>query len=137
MPVYTKYLDGYHDEVLNEITLQIQAAKLGFAPEIIETDFKTYITMELIDAMSISDKYGDSIRKVPKEIRDQILDILWILYSDADIEYVDVTGYNFIEKDGKVWVIDFGHAKRSGDNMDPFLSKIFTSWKLSWNPRFK
>jgi tRNA A-37 threonylcarbamoyl transferase component Bud32 len=137
MPTYKKYLYATKAQVLSEITLQRRAAKLGFAPDIIDTDCKTYITMDLIDDLSIADKYGDSIRKVPLDIREQILDILWILYSDAEIEYVDVTGYNFIEKDGKVWIIDFGHARKAGDEMDPFLVKIFNSWKLSWNPKFK
>jgi tRNA A-37 threonylcarbamoyl transferase component Bud32 len=52
------------------------------------------------------------------------------------IEYLDVTPYNFIEKDGTVYIIDFGHARNVSDYLDDYLDDIFANWKLKWNPEF-
>jgi serine/threonine-protein kinase RIO1 len=81
--------------------------------------------------------YGDTIGDIPEWIQEAILDILYALYTVAKIEYIDVTPYNFIERDGVVWIIDFGHAKDVADEMDPYLDEVFASWNLSkWNPEF-
>ena len=134
---YIKYIDDDQDAVINEVNLQKIASEHGLAPIVIYSDYESYIVMEKIDGMNLADKYGDKMRNIPRRIRNQILDILWELYTYAGIEYVDVTPYNFIEKDGIVWIIDFGHARIADEDMDPYLAKIFTSWKLSWNPKFK
>lgn len=93
--------------------------------------------MEHLGAPCLADMYGDKIEDIPEWIREEILDILYMLYSTAKIEYIDVTPYNFVERDGVVWIIDFGHARKIGDEIDPYLDEIFTTWNLSkWNSEF-
>ena len=128
--------DRTEQEIHNEVELQTCASKKGFAPRIIETDYKTYIKMEKIDAINIADKYGEDIRNIPKEILSQIYTILRILYHECDIQYIDVTPYNFIECDGKVWVIDFGDAISVKKHW--YLQEVFDNeCLLEWNPDFK
>ena len=92
--------------------------------------------MEKIPEMCVADKYGENIRAIPKEMMKEIYNILHRLYYECDIEYVDVTPYNFIEYNGKVWVIDFGDAKPVKKNW--YLEEIFENGLiLSWNPDFK
>ena len=61
-----------------------------------------------------------------------------ILYYEEGIEYIDITGYNFIEKDNKVYIIDFGDAiyTKSHIEMNWFLS-YFLGGHNGWNPDFK
>ena len=132
-----KFIQVPMEQIKNEAQLQKRAAELGLSP-VVHRFNKNSITMEHLGEMCIADKYGEQIRMIPKWIREQIIEILWTLYSELDIQYVDVTPYNFVEKDGHVWIIDFGHAKINPDSLDPYLEKLFNTWKLSrWNPRFK
>ncbi len=132
-----KFTDVSPEEVKREAQLQKRAAELGLSP-VVHRFNKNSITMEHLGEMCIADKYGEQIRMIPKWIREDIVEILWNLYTDLGIQYIDVTPYNFVEKDGRVWIIDFGHARENVDTMDPYLEKLFNTWKLSrWNPRFK
>jgi tRNA A-37 threonylcarbamoyl transferase component Bud32 len=136
---FTKRFDNTPTEqIRNEVYLQLIAADAGLSPAIQETDFRTYIRMEDVGEMCIADKYGENIRNIPRYIREDIVEALWKLYSVHGIQYIDVTPYNFIEKDDRLWVIDFGHASQTKPTLDPYLSKTFAEWKISkWNPRFK
>jgi len=50
--------------------------------------------------------------------------------------YIDITGYNFIENDNKLWIIDFGHATYNYPRkMDEFVEK-FLAGHNGWNPEF-
>jgi tRNA A-37 threonylcarbamoyl transferase component Bud32 len=132
-----KFHDALPEDIKHEAQLQKRAAKLGISPGVHRVT-KTTIVMENMNEMCIADKYGEQLRMIPKWIREEIVEILWTLYNELGIQYVDVTPYNFIEKDGRVWVIDFGHAKRNPDSLDPYLERMFNTWKLTrWNPRFK
>jgi tRNA A-37 threonylcarbamoyl transferase component Bud32 len=123
-------------QIRNEVELQNRAAKKNLAPKILQTDFKTFIKMEKIPEICVADKYGESIRGMPKEIVKEIYNILHKLYYECDIEYIDVTPYNFIEYNGKMWVIDFGDAKPVKKNW--YLQEVFENGLiLSWNPDFK
>ena len=131
-----KFTDTSPEEVRREAKLQKRAANRGLSPAIRRVT-KNSITMEDLSELCIADKYGEQIRMIPKWIREDIVEILWCLYTELGIQYIDVTPYNFIEKDDKVWVIDFGHAKEE-EVLDPYLERIFNTWKLiRWNPRFK
>jgi tRNA A-37 threonylcarbamoyl transferase component Bud32 len=68
-------------------------------------------TMELqrIPNMCISDYYGELWENVPNQIKLKIIQIIQFLFSN-NIIYPDITGYNFIEFDNKLWIIDFAHA---------------------------
>lgn len=58
------------------------------------------------------------------------------LYLECDIEYIDVTPYNFIKKDDKLWIIDFGDARFVETNW--FIKEVMNNKKLvRWNPDFR
>jgi tRNA A-37 threonylcarbamoyl transferase component Bud32 len=126
--------------VVNEVTLHRIGAEYGLSPCILDTDNETFITMEDLQTMNIADFYGESIETMPETIRRDIWNILWTLYSCANIEYVDVTPYNFIEKDGRVWVIDYGHARKIRRGaIDPWLLGVLSDPRMTiseWNPAF-
>jgi tRNA A-37 threonylcarbamoyl transferase component Bud32 len=123
-------------QIRNEVILQTRASHKGLAPRIISTDYKTYIKMEKIPEMCVADKYGENIKNIPKTIISDIYKIIRTLYHECDIEYVDVTPYNFIECDGRVWVIDFGDAIPVVKNW--YLKELFDNdCILEWNPDFK
>ena len=88
--------------------------------------------------LDLKDKYGEDPLNVPKIIWDQIRTIIKILYHQEGIEYIDITGYNFIEKNGKVYIIDFGDAVYNKPDIEInwFLSK-FLDGHNGWNPDFK
>jgi tRNA A-37 threonylcarbamoyl transferase component Bud32 len=123
-------------QIHNEVELQTRAFRKGLAPRVISSDYKTYIEMEKIPEMCVADKYGENIKNIPKTVISDIYKIIRTLYHDCDIEYVDVTPYNFIECDGRVWVIDFGDAIPVLKNW--YLQELFDNeCILEWNPDFK
>jgi RIO-like serine/threonine protein kinase len=124
-----------YEQIRKEARLQRHAFALGFAPKVIRCTSRT-IVMENLNARCLADTYGDKIEDIPEWVKEDILDILYTLYSIGGIEYLDITPYNFIEVDGIVWIIDFGHARNTSENMDPFLEEIMNSWQLKWNPDF-
>lgn len=135
---YTKHFTGVPaEEVLREVTLQRIASEYGLCPCILDTDNETFITMEDLGTMNIADMYGESIENMPDTIKRDIWNILWILYSCCDIEYRDVTPYNFVEKDGRVWILDFGHARKiNGTDIDSWLLSVLSDELSEWNPEF-
>ena len=124
-------------QIRNEVELQKRAARKGFAPKVIITDYKTYIKMDKIDSLCIADQYGAKFTDTAKHLRDQIYEIVRRLYYECDMEYIDVTPYNFIEDTtGRVWVIDFGDALPVKRNW--FLEELLENGILTkWNPDFK
>ena len=141
MKLFTKYVHNLtRDEIRHEVFLQRIASALGVSPNVVDTDYQTVIHMEQVGPMCIADKYGEDIEDIPIWIRREIVEHLWTLYSCCQIQYVDITPYNFIEHDGRVWVVDFGDAFRNKPRakLHPFLKRIFDSWNLTmWNPEFK
>jgi tRNA A-37 threonylcarbamoyl transferase component Bud32 len=138
MKIFRKDItDRTEEQIRNEVELQNIAYKqLNCTPEIIGTDYKTYIEMEDLEEMCIADMYGEDINSVPNSIREQIYKILIDLYLECDIEYTDITPYNFIEKNSTVYIIDFGDAKLVKKNW--FLKEVFVHKKITeWNPDFK
>jgi tRNA A-37 threonylcarbamoyl transferase component Bud32 len=124
-------------EIRSEVTFQDRVAKLGLCPKILATDYRTFIDMEDLDEMCIADMYGDNFKAIPKNIIDDIYTIITRIYLECDIEYIDITPYNFIEKEGKVWIIDFGHARQVPKKYR-FLQDMFTKKCLTeWNPDFR
>jgi tRNA A-37 threonylcarbamoyl transferase component Bud32 len=100
---------------------------------------KKVLKMQKINNMCISDYYGEKSSDISSELFIKIRNIIKILY-DNNIEYPDITGYNFIEKDNKVWIIDFGHATFNpsiNENLsDTFILK-FINGHNGWNPNFR
>lgn len=134
---HKKVSDRTEKQIRQEVEFQERAEKLDLCPKVLSTDYRTYIDMEDLEQMSIADMYGDTFTACPKYIRDEIYQILIRLYVECNIEYIDVTPYNFIEKDGKLWIIDFGDA-RQAPKKDWFLQEMITNKKLTqWNPDFR
>jgi len=98
---------------------------------------ESQLIMQIIPALSISDMYGENFSDVPVHITDEIRDIIATLYLNG-IEYPDITGYNFIEYQDKIWIIDFGHASYNSNpqSYDPFIMK-FINGHNDWNPNYK
>ena len=94
------------------------------------------LTMQLIPNMSIADQYGEDFESVPSHIIEKIREIIRILYYHG-LEYPDITGYNFIEWNDDVWIIDFEHATYKGNvsSFDPFILE-FINGHEGWNPEF-
>ena len=123
---------------LKEIELQIVASKHGFTPMVLSSEG---LEFEMVDihAPCLADVYGEDPNKLPKWIWDQIIHMLVTLYDCDGIEYIDITPYNFIERDGKLWIIDFGHAFYTGSSGTPsnwFLRDLLDGGERAWNPDF-
>ena len=108
-------------------------------PQIIYYDEKNKIMiMKKVEGMNLSDQYGDNANDIPNEIFEQVVKIVRNLVLH-NIEYPDLTGYNFIEDtNGKVWIIDFGHSKMMSSNQihNIHIQNICNGDK-KWNPDFK
>jgi len=103
-------------------------------PKIYSYDKKEKImVMQKICNMSISDFYGDEAVNVPPEVMTTIQKQIKELYNYG-VCYPDITGYNFIEYYGKIFVIDFGHAELN--KKSEFVEK-FINGLCEWNPDFK
>lgn len=97
------------------------------------------MTMQKVNNDCLSNIYGENAEDIPPQIFSQVRDIITKLHYHH-IEYPDITGYNFMEDfNGKVWIIDFGHAKcRDIENPieDPFIIN-FINGLNAWNPEFR
>lgn len=123
-------------EIAREVRLQQTSATLGLSPAVLKTDNKTFIEMELVDDMALAYKYGYDVDELPNNVRQQVYDLVFTLYQHG-IQYVDITPYNFIEHDGKVWIIDFGHASNR-KRLVPYLRRLFNEGYLhEWNADFR
>lgn len=114
---------------------------LGHAPRIVSYDAssKSLITV-LVKPMCIADMYGDKATDVPAYIWPKIKAIVKDLYKHG-LEYVDITGYNFIEdSEQRVWIIDFGHCISVKPKHKPnaFVRKFISDTSFQeWNPDFR
>ena len=124
----------------------IYKSDIVLIPKIFAYDAISHImVMEKIDGMTVADYYGESDDDTPTFVYDEIRKILTNL-SILNIDYIDITGYNFIIKPEEIeqneyqsiWIIDFEHArirKQPTTNND-FLSS-FLNGHNGWNPDFK
>jgi tRNA A-37 threonylcarbamoyl transferase component Bud32 len=91
--------------------------------------------MVRVGTMSLSDYYGETAEHIHEDLFARIRNIIQTLY-DNDILYIDITGYNFIENDNKLWIIDFEHATYNHPRKtDEFVEK-FLEGHNGWNPEF-
>jgi tRNA A-37 threonylcarbamoyl transferase component Bud32 len=137
-PLYIKNDVGIHEYVMHKHIYEMNILNV---PRIISYDYHNKIlTMEKVNNMSISDFYGEEIDQVPKNILNKIREIIKRLH-DNGIEYPDITGYNFIEVFGEIWIIDFEHTKffdkdsiKKSNNYEFIIN--FINGLNSWNPEF-
>lgn len=116
---------------------RLVAQTLGFAPRIVATDGSTWMETERIPSMNVADKYGDD---VPERVWKRVHDIVYALFHTLQMEYIDITGYNFIEDNsGRVWCIDYEHVtqRTSEKPQNWFLREFLDNPKMrEWNPDF-
>ena len=145
--VYVKKNVSYHEYMMHSYVYNLKIVNM---PEIISYDSATMVlTMVKINNMNISDMYGEDASNVESYLFDKIRDIIKIL-KDNNISYPDITGYNFIEYEDKVHIIDFEHSRiiDSSNNMctlcpthhivpkiDRFITKFINGYN-EWNPEY-
>jgi len=129
-------------KILQEIQIQKVASLYGFTPKIINVnkdDINYYLEMENLNSMCLADKYGEEPIDIPDHFWNQMRCIIKILYTRDNIEYIDITPYNFIEINDKIYLIDFGHArwKNKSKPINWFLKKFINDEHNGYNPDFK
>lgn len=132
--IYTKINVKEHEYKMHKHVYDLHIVN---TPKIISYDKKTEtMVMEKIDSMNLSDMHGEEDTDIDEYYFDEIRTIIKTL-AENNIEYPDITGYNFIEFDSKIWIIDFEHSRFFKKDMkDPFVGK-FISGLNKWNPEFK
>ena len=111
----------------------VQECAIVNTPKIISYDSERYIlTMEQIPGMNLSDMFGEKASDIDPDLFEEIRWIITTLKNN-NIEYPDITGYNFIrsDADGKLYIIDFEHAYVT----DPFIDR-FIKGENAWNPEY-
>ena len=99
--------------ILKEIELQQIASKYGFTPKILsvtKNSSECIIHMEKINALCLAESWGDQPSHIPVKFWKQMRCIVKLLFLREGIEYIDITPYNFLEKNDQIYLIDFGHA---------------------------
>jgi tRNA A-37 threonylcarbamoyl transferase component Bud32 len=122
-----------------EVELQTIAHRYDFAPQIFKTEVvgeRVRIHMEDVEEEPLAHEYGDDPANIPDWIWKEIRRMVNILYEEEGIEYVDITPYNFINKNGRIYMIDFGDAKYTDGEPNWFLLE-FLDGENSWNPDYK
>ena len=127
---YTKYGVKQHEYDVHKYVYNLKLENVN-VPKIISYDKqKEIMVMHKINALNLSDMFGEKSSDIDEYYFDEIRTIIKTL-SDNGIEYPDITGYNFIEHNKKIWIIDFEHAHIR----DTFVNK-FIQGRNKWNPRF-
>ena len=143
---YTKTI-YYKKTPLNKILLEIELQKYvstnyDFCPKIIKVNYyndRIDIIMEKINGLCIFEKYGDNPLDIPIFIWNQIHKIITSLFYNDGIEYIDISSYNFIIDNDKIYIIDFGHAYWCNPDKEIknwFLSQFIEDKINIFNPDF-
>ena len=133
---YVKQDVNHREYFMQKYVYNLDIVKI---PEIIEyNDESKIMVMKKVGNHNLSDNYGEDAMDVPDELFSQVVKIVRNLVLH-NIEYPDLTGYNFVEdSEGKVWIIDFGHSSlmstKQIDNIH--IQNICNGYK-KWNPEFR
>lgn len=122
------------------IQKMIYNMKIVNVPNIYHYDKKQKLMyMQKIGNMCLADQYGESFDLVPTDILEKIRNIIEHLYQN-NIIYPDITGYNFIEYNKKIWIVDFQHAqhsiKRKNEDDDVVFVEKFIDGAKKWNNNY-
>lgn len=95
------------------------------------------LTLERIPFMCVSDYYGEKNTDVSSDLFEKVRTIIRFLHKHYII-YPDITGYNFVEEgDGKLWIVDFGHADFKTHTPNAFVERFVEDDEYNfWNPEF-
>jgi tRNA A-37 threonylcarbamoyl transferase component Bud32 len=122
---------------LKEYKIHVYVYDLGIVniPKVVHYDKKTKkMKMVRVGTMNVADFYGADAKDISDELFDGIREIIQTLY-DHNILYIDITGYNFIETEKKLWIIDFEHATFNAKRKNKFVEK-FLAGANEWNAEF-
>ena len=125
---------------LQEYEMQTYVYNSGIVnvPKIIDYDIETkQMKMVRVGVMNISDFYGEKSEDISVDLFERIRNIIKTLYEN-NILYIDITGYNFIESDDKIWIIDFEHASHifpTQITKNTFVEKFLNGFN-GWNTEF-
>ena len=120
---------------LQEYEMQTYVYNSGIVnvPKIIDYDIETkQMKMVRVGVMNISDFYGEKSEDISVDLFERIRNIIMTLYEN------NITGYNFIESDDKIWIIDFEHASHifpTQITKNTFVEKFLNGFN-GWNPEF-
>jgi len=138
IPTYNELYYIKHQVSLKEYEMHKHVHSLGIVniPKILAYDRDTQVMlMERVNHMNVSDYYGEKATDITPDLFQKIRTIIKTLY-DNNIVYPDITGYNFIEFNNRIWIIDFEHSNFKSLLTDDFVVK-FINGLDKWNPRFK
>jgi RIO-like serine/threonine protein kinase len=130
---YTKYGIELNEYKIHQFVYNLQIVNI---PKIVHYDKQTKtMVMNKINGLSFSDEFGELPEDISNAIFERIRDVIKILVLH-NIQYVDITGYNFIlDKNNILWIIDFEHATYNDRITDDFILR-FICGENSWNPEF-
>ena len=98
------------------------------------------MVMERIAGTNVSDTFSECASNVPIQLRTQIQKMIRKL-SAHHIQYVDITGYNFVidsRRPNRIWLVDFEHTYES-ENVPPCVEAFCAApvEDMEWNIDFK
>jgi RIO-like serine/threonine protein kinase len=110
----------------------IQELEVFNIPKIIAYDIeRKVLVLEKINSKNINEIYGNESQNVPKEIFKEIRNTINLLLK-YNIEYSDISSYNFIQYENKLWIINFENARTITGRINPFVRKFIDGldeWK--------
>ena len=105
-------------KILEEVSLQRKCSDLGISPKIVDFDIdKKYIVMEKMD-MHLVDYMKTAKGNLPNLIQKRLIHIFKQM-DKAKVFHADANILNYMLKDNKLYIIDFGMGKE----ITPALTK--------------
>ena len=136
---YVKQNVSFKEFMMHDYIYHLSLASNGIlnVPQINDYDIETQVmTMENVPHMCVSDFYGEDAENISTELFDQIREVIRFLHANHII-YPDITGYNFIECEGKLWIIDFEHSDFKTHEKNIFVENfVLHDDYCKWNPWF-
>lgn len=137
--IFVKSYVSFKEFMMHDYIYNLSQASNGIlnVPKIINYDVETNVlTMENIPNMCVSDYYGEKSSDISPELFTAIREVIRYLY-DNHIIYPDITGYNFIEHEGKLWIVDFEHSDFESYQRNIFVDEFINNDDYNlWNPWF-
>ena len=125
-----------YNVLLHEYTMHkyIQELEVFNVPKIIAYDYERKVLItEKINNVNIYDYYG--VDYDYQDIFNEIRLIITNLFR-YNIEYPDISGFNFIKHDNKIWITNFKHTRTITGRLNGFVSK-FINGLNEWNTQYK